>query len=255
MKKDIEEICKLIDGLTDNQILLVREVINQFSLPFVEITAKVDSDIIRNNMLHDFGDVLRIHHCFSHEPFTKDKFEYALVRTLNSNGIRSNKANQGNPGHDIEIEGINASLKTQADKNIKLNELHISKFMELGKGKWGDDPEDLENLRKLFLNHMKSYERILSLRCLEKGPTEWAYELVEIPKALLIEAENGTLTMMQESSQMPKPGYCNVEDLDNNLKFQLYFDGGSERKLQIKKLKKQLCIIHGTWRFQVKAIA
>jgi hypothetical protein len=33
------------------------------------------------------------------------------------------------------------------------------------------------------------------------------------------------------------------------LLFSLYFDGGGERKLQIKSLKKGLCKVHATWQF------
>ena len=33
------------------------------------------------------------------------------------------------------------------------------------------------------------------------------------------------------------------------MKFALYFDGGTERKLQVKDLQKSLCIVHGEWDF------
>ena len=33
------------------------------------------------------------------------------------------------------------------------------------------------------------------------------------------------------------------------MKYQLYFDGGTERKLQIKNLRKDLCTVHATWVF------
>ena len=38
-------------------------------------------------------------------------------------------------------------------------------------------------------------------------------------------------------------------DADGNIKFQLYFDGGTERKLQIKHLRKDLCVVHAQWEF------
>jgi type II restriction enzyme len=158
------------------------------------------------------------------------------------------------PGHDIEINGIKVSLKTQADNSIKIDRLHISKFMELGKGKWGDDPNDLNTLLELYLNHMKGYERIFSLRCLSKKSNIWHYELVEIPKILLSEAKGGVMRMMLESSQFPKPGYCDVLNDEGVIKFQLYFDGGSERKLQIKNLNKDYCIVHAEWRFESNLI-
>jgi len=161
-------------------------------------------------------------------------------------------APKGNPGHDLTLNDANFSLKTQADKSIKRDSLHISKFMELGKGKWEDSVEDLIGLRNQFFSHMKSYDRILSLRCLSKGPGPWEYELVEIPKSLLEEAQHGELRIQEKSKQrLSKPGYCDVYAEGRKLKFQLYFDGGGERKLQIKKLLKVYCIVHANWKFTI----
>jgi len=199
-------------------------------------------------MLQDFGDALRIHHCFSVEPFRKDRFEYVLQRVATLCGKEAELAPAGNPGYDMIIEEKHFSLKTQADKGIRVNELYISKFMELGQGRWRDNPEDLIGLREQFLAHLESYERILSLIALEKGPKQWKYELVEIPKSLLQEASTGQLKMRLSSRQMPKPGYCYVRGTEGE-KFQLYFDGGTERKLQVKRLMKKFCIVHAEWTF------
>lgn len=94
---------------------------------------------------------------------------------------------------------------------------------------------------------MKRYERILVLRVIGKQ-VPWIYELVEIPKSLMLLAQTGKLEMMMESRQMPKPGYCHVFDGYRKL-FDLYFDGGTERKLQVKGLDKSRCHVHAEWRF------
>jgi type II restriction enzyme len=122
--------------------------------------------------------------------------------------------------------------------------------MELGKGQWNDNPDDLEGLRQQFLFHMQSYDRILVLRALEKAP-QWKYELVEIPKDLLSRARYGRLEMRLHSRQVPKPGYCFVDDESGQNLFNLYFDGGTERKLQIKNLRKERCRVHATWEFVI----
>jgi type II restriction enzyme len=54
---------------------------------------------------------------------------------------------------------------------------------------------------------------------------------------------------VRESTQSPKPGCCDVKDADGKLKFQLYFDAGSERKLQVRHLRKDLCMVHAYWEF------
>lgn len=243
----VQSLVEKLYELTGSQINWIEAIVNQFS---VTHTYEIfDSDLLDDCMLDSFGDALLIHHCMSKESFSKDKFEYVLERVANFCGKNAEIASRGNPGHDITINGQRFSLKTQADRNIREGEIHISKFMELGQGQWGDDPEDLIRLREQFFRHMNSYERILSLRTLSKSPQNWIYELVEIPKSLLMESRTGELRMMSDSKQFPKPGYCDVRNDFGQEKFQLYFDGGSERKLQIKRLRKQYCNVHARWQF------
>jgi len=212
----------------------------------------VHSDLFDEETLENFGDALRIHHSFSVEPFSKDKFEYVLERVVNMSSERATLAPKGNRGHDIIIDSTRVSLKTQADRGIKEEKIWVSKFMELGKGHWGDNPADLVTLLNLFLAHLDNYERIPILRALRKAP-DWIYELVEIPKPLLMIAGSGKLEMKTGSRQFPKPGYCFVSEGDTEL-YQLYFDGGSERKLQLKNLLKNRCKVHARWEFTIPEV-
>lgn len=250
----VDKLAEALSELTQPQLEFVENVVDQFRKPFITIDRSSASDFVDDCFLRDFGDVLRIHHCFSKESLSKDRFEYAFERILNQCGRCAELAPKGNPGHDITIEGIPCSLKTQADANIKTDKLHISKFMELGRGRWSARIKDLEGLRNQFFEHMTAYERIFSLRCLSKETACWCYELVEIPKALLEEAQNGKLSIRSQSKQSPKPGYCDVKEPRGELKYQLYFDGGTERKLQIKNLRKNLCTVHATWAFSSEPV-
>ena len=245
----LRRLCEALRELTSGQMGWGEAVVQQFRRP-AEFRRLPVSDIINDCVPQDFGDALRIHHCFSREPFTKDKFEFALERVVNLCGMSAALAPKGNPGHDITLNGIRFSLKTQADRSMRSSHLHISKFMELGRGKWGDEENDLAGLRDQFLQHMVSYDRILSLRLLSRQGEQWHYELVEIPKVVLEEVRDGSLRMNHRSRQFPKPGYCYVTDTMGNSKFQLYFDGGTERKLQIQKLAKAYCIVHAEWVFE-----
>ncbi|MGH9393571.1 MAG: hypothetical protein ACRD1E_05325, partial [Terriglobales bacterium] len=197
-----------LSRLSESQGSAIENIVTQFERSFRFVGNPV-SDLISDCMLREFGDTLRIHHCFSAEAFTKDKFEYALERVGNFCGLSAARAPRGNRGHDITIRGVPFSLKTQADAKIRANFIHISKFMELGRGQWGDKPADLEGLRDSFLGHMQGYERILTLRYF-RDRQEHAYEMVEIPKALLAEAAGGAFEMMADSRQFPKPGTCTV---------------------------------------------
>lgn len=238
---------ELLPKLTDVQIDSIVEIVEQLARPYISIKVKPDSNLLSSSLAEMFGDAIRVHHCFSAEPLSKDRFEYALERAANLCGIKAARAPRGNPGHDITINNQLFSLKTEAAKAIKYNSIHISKFMELGKGKW-----ELEILRGQFLNRLSTFDRVLTLRCLGREP--WRYELVEIPKSLLSKAQAGKLRLMDTSEQNPKPGYCDVEE-DGKILFQLYFDGGTERKLQIKYLQKSLCVVHGEWVFGIENLS
>lgn len=247
-RERIRRVAALLPALTESQLGWIEEIVKQFSRPH-DFRFNPDSDIISECMMQEIGDALRLHHCFSKESFSKDKFEYLMERAADICEIEAKLAPKGNPGHDITIRGTRFSLKTQADKSIRRQTVHISKFMELGKGAWGDKDDDLIGLRDQFFAHMRSYERVLALRTLSKAPADWEYELIEIPKKLLELARSGRLEMKHDSSQMPKPGYCHVLDAGGKLLFQLYFDGGGERKLQIKHIDISNCIIHAMWKF------
>lgn len=242
----VESLVRAIPQLTAGQLNWINRAVKVFSASH-EYYLK-NSSLFDEITLQNFGDALRIHHSFSAEPLSKDKFEYVFVRVLEITGHKATLAPKGNAGYDVTVNGVRLALKTQADKDVRENILWISKFMELGKGRWGDDPADLRGLRDQFLRHIRNYDRILSLRPLSRRPN-WKYELVEVPKTLLALARAGVLEMKAKSRQFPKPGYCHVRNAAGEALFDLYFDGGSERKLPIKNLSKQHCMVHATWEF------
>src|SRR5262245_45705759 len=70
------------------------------------------SDFATEVFAHQFTDVLRLHHHGSSEPFTKDKFEYAMVAILKRMGRNAGLAPKGHPGHDVTVDAERWSLKT-----------------------------------------------------------------------------------------------------------------------------------------------
>lgn len=246
-----QELLNLLAKLSETKLAYVLSIVTSLVGDMKE-WRNPKSNLVSSVFVEAFGVHLLGHHGTASRPLTKEQFERAMERVMNLASHKAERARMGNPGHDITIDDVKFSLKTQADEGIKPDSLWISKFMELGKGDWGSKPEQLEGLRIQFLKHMQNYERILSLRAWQTtmmGRASWHYELVEIPKGLLQEAARGRLVMMMESRQIPKPGYCTVTNADGDLKFRLYFDGGTERKLQIKDLRKNLCVVHAEWDF------
>lgn len=242
-----EEICELIEALTrltPAQQEWVKSAIHAFESA-CQFARAPESDVVTDAVLASLGDRLLSHHAGSRQALSKDRFEFAFEAALNEAGIPAQLVeSRTNRGHDIDIRGVSVSLKTEAAANIKDDMIHVSKWMELGRGEW-----HLPLLRDLFLAHMQSYNRIFTLRRLKNIDSKVRYELVEIPKSLLLEAANCELEVRSKSTQDPKPGYGYVRDRNGDLKYSLYFDGGSERKLQIKHLRKDLCKVHATWTF------
>lgn len=262
----IARLLPLLDDLSDTQLGLVEDVARQFTTAhqFDCFPWQLNDghDLLTQSSVDDLGDIMRIHHAFSREAFSKDKFEYALERVLKLHGHDAAMATRGNRGYDIKVEGERFSLKTEASKTVRADRIHISKFMELGGGIWATDPADLIGLRAQFLTHLAGYEHVMTLRRLKEPREHWySYELVLIPMALLQQASAGVLEMMVKSKQNPRPGYCyvgggawthqaGVKVKPKDLLFALYFDGGGERKLQIKHLDKSKCKVLATWKFE-----
>lgn len=238
-------------ALSAAQLEVLAGIVKRFG---AELQAHADpaSDFASEAFAQTFGDLLLIHHALSRESFSKDKFEHGLETVLRRVGIPAWLAAKGNPGHDITVRDERWSLKTQADRGIKPDRIHISKFMELGRGRWVTEA-DLAGLRDRMFAHMQGYDRIFTLRTLSAaraaaGDPFHHYELVEIPKALLLRAAGVDCVMRQDSGQTPKPGSCTVTE-NGEVLFELYFDGGTERKLQVRHLAKSACRVHATWRF------
>ena len=204
-----------------------------------------NSDLVTEEMLNSFGDRLVDHHGGSNQALSKDRFEHALESALNEAGIPAELVrSRTNRGHDISIRGVPVNLKTEASAAIKEDIIHVSKWMELGRGEW-----DLSFQRDQFLGHLSNYERIFTLRRLKAAAGINAYELVEIPKCLLLKSADASIELAERTTQSSTPGYVRVRDQHGNLQYSLYFDAGSERKLQVRQLQKSLCRVHATWTF------
>lgn len=124
--------------------------------------------------------------------------------------------------------------------------------MELGSVQWSRDPQSLIVVCDFVLTKIAKTDRILTLRCLK--PEEiinHSYELLEIPTAIFPKVYEGQFTISPRSQQSPPVGRSVVKDGLGTM-FEFYFDGGTEMKLQLKSLRKDLCVTHATWQFATK---
>lgn len=259
--KTIEQLQAAVAGLSDSQRAWINAFAEQFRLPHT-FERNAASNLVTPVVLEHIGDLLRIHHAMSRRALSKAPFEYAFEKALQLSNKKARLADSAtNPGYDMVVEGERISLKTEAAKKVSRTQVHVSKWMEMGKGDW--DPATIQLAR--FLEHLDGYDRILSLRCLEQKETHYRYELIEIPKALMLEARGGSMEPAKETRQSTVPWYCRVIDAAASAdaeakargkrqpkpvyKFSLYFDAGNERKLQVKQIQLKHCIWHATWDF------
>ncbi|MGB6743378.1 MAG: hypothetical protein WBE38_06925, partial [Terracidiphilus sp.] len=75
-------LLKEFASLTPSQVDLISAVIRQFRLPH-DFRRHEKSDFVTQEVLSMLGDALRIHHAFSRQTLSKDRFEFALERSLN----------------------------------------------------------------------------------------------------------------------------------------------------------------------------
>lgn len=137
------------------------------------------SDLIDLEMADVLGDQIVAHHSTSKEALSKDKFEFALERSYTECLREAIMPDSRTHPYDMIIEGNRFSIKTEAAKAIKPKFLHVSKWMELGKGEW-----DIQSQLNRFLQHLKGYDRVIVLRKMNKSDVI-TYQLVEIPMSVL----------------------------------------------------------------------
>lgn len=214
-------------------------------------------DIVTDAFHARFARSLHLfHEEFGDAAFQSGACETAFVRAARVAGHRATLAPPGNPGWDVDLNHLLTSLKTQADKGIKEDQLHISKLMELGAADvaWGSDKDNLPGLRDAVLAAISGYDRTLVFRRLGMAVTalhvEYHYELLEIPKAVLVRMRDylpvfGKNTKVQDSdSEKDRSATLTVPDA-----FTVSF-GGGERKVTLD-VERHQCLHHADWTVRV----
>jgi len=149
-----KELLELLAKLSKVKLAHIASVVTGLLGEMTE-KRKKDSDVVSEVFLEEFGVQLLAYHGTSARPLTKELFERAVEKVMKLVGRKAERAPSGNPGHDITIDGVKYSLKTQADAAIKSDTIWISKFMELGKGQWSDQPKHIEGSSKVILGSLE----------------------------------------------------------------------------------------------------
>lgn len=240
-----------LQKLTPDQFEWVEALVTALGNPVRSYRNPTSDVFTSDRLLGLFSLYLITHHTLSAQAFKQEKFEYALRQLLSAFGRSVTMPSRTNPGRDLTVNGVGWSLKSVADQGIRRERIDLTKWMELGTGTWTNQVGDLEQLCQQFVRHLDGYDKILVLRYFSTaGSLGHEYEVIEIPKSLLLEAPTGTFQLSTKSKRTTEvPGTCTVRD-KTGVRFELSFDG-SDRKLKVQKVRRDLCILHATWEFGV----
>ena len=212
----------------------------------VEETVNPNSDFVTPRFTANFRNRLLIHHATNEAKLTKKAFEYAFKGASEADGRTGFITTSDTfSGVDVTIGGVRFSLKTEASKDIRAEQIAISKFSE---ARWIQQQTTIEDLAREAATripaHLNNYDRILVLRARELSGAHLHYEIVEIPRDLL--GRVATLTAANFSARTAQGGSSAKVAINGRPAFTLRLDG-SDGKVTIAGLRISECVRHVSW--------
>lgn len=187
----------------------------------------------------EFRSKLLTHHCFMGSPLFQESFDSAFFSSCTQAGFDVVRAPDGQRFWDVKVAGRRISLKSTKAKNLRDDTLHISKLTEAA---WIQDCRTARARRertfKLFKEYRAEADAIIQLRYFQDRRR---YELVEIPVNLFSQILEVRLTHF--SAEGPT---INIPVGQDPPDFTLKLDR-SDAKITIANIRKDLCVVHGTW--------
>ncbi len=251
MQEYTETLLSSARGLPLERILILIEMAKALNRQ-VSSTVNETSDIVTNQFNVDFTGRLLLFHAMHDAPLTKKTFEFFFCgasRASEKTAVQT--ANSVHPGEDVTVNNQKFSLKTESGSAIKRDEIHISKLMEARWIRECRTPIDFRNnVLHRVVEHLSGYERIISLRSFDSGQKRIEYELVEIPRRLLMEIKSLKASDFSARTTNGSTS-ARVTNKSGSRVFTLALDGSVE-KVTVRSLKISQCIIHGRWLIDTK---
>lgn len=202
------------------------------------------SDIVTDDLAAYLGYHFALYHALTADVVKKRAFERALVTAARTDGrLVEVPSSQTNPGHDVSIDGVTFSLKTEASRAISTTGVTISKLMESAWTKALRSEKDALIGLERILVHLDRYDRVLMLRVFRNADST-RYELLEIPKSVIMSMKD--LSILDFTPITPAGSTKAVVRCADQTAFTLVFDG-SDNKITIRNLRVALCRLHATW--------
>ena len=203
------------------------------------------SPILSEEFAREFRATLLIHHYFLKSPLATNSFEAAFVRAARAAGHAVTQAPDGQRFWDVEIDGRKISLKSTAQKGLKVKTLHISKLCEAA---WIQDMRGAAQregaTKNLFAEYTTAVDSIIQLRLFK---AKAFYELVKIPSTLL--AQVASVPRAEFAPDGPSIGIPVGQDPPD---FTLKLDR-SDAKVTLANINKEVCSVLGTWQLDPNA--
>ena len=142
------------------------------------------------------------------------------------------------PRHDIQVDGVRISLKTETGIGTKPDAISITKLCTTEREPW-----DGETLKARVVEHLSRYDIILMLRTIW-GEDLVSYQLVDIPVDLL--------RLIAKCDPEPVGKRAGRQSLgadvyrEGHVAFHVHFDG-SDGKCQIRNLRVDDCKLLKKW--------
>jgi len=155
--------------------------------------------------------------------------------------IEPTRRNQ--PTHDLLVEGLRISLKTETGLGTDRDHIHMTKLCTTEREPW--EPKVLV---ARVMEHLSLYDIILTLRAIWEAPLIH-YQLLEIPVATLRKIEGAQLA--QVGRRKGRSSLAADVAIGNEKIFRVHFDG-SDGKCQISRLHIRHCRMLSEWDFRVR---
>lgn len=143
------------------------------------------------------------------------------------------------PTHDLLVEGLRLSLKTETGLSTRDQTINITKLCTTEKEPWQPDL-----LLRRALDHLERYDAILMLRAVWRERIV-RYQLLLINVDLLRNMEHAVYSSVGKRTGRQSIGAAVVNDSGETL-FRVHFDG-SDGKCSIRNLRVSDCELLSEW--------
>jgi type II restriction enzyme len=207
-------------------------------------------DIVDDAMHREIERVLRHLHVVLTEPVTSHVAEGILRQAAVDVGHPVTTPPAGNPGWDFILHGQRISHKAQTGKTTRRNAVALSQLAVLYDGaSWGHEEARRDAVARRVVQGLRDdFDRLVILRAFSCH-REVMYQLVEIPKELLLRAEHAIpdgLVWAGDERKADRTFNLVARATAGDVLFTLQFEG-DRKKVSLRGLGVDSCVSHGTW--------